>query len=799
MMCFCPQDTNIDHDVMLAKNTGHPVQVASTAFALGADGRTLVTRSNSTSSNSTGVPSAAQTAQAPLQPMSLDSAMPDSFYDELKVLKVVSDNGSTMSLTVHGWARIKTAYGSYVKLVTQPGTVRITGSQLTFADLVGGLFEEAGFDLDTSGRKLLGLYELIGLFNSIPAEDWINLGAEETAPGFFGDFYMEYVVRYPCVQPDPEFYTDRECLFNGEFVRSYNDAYAAVEVAYTAYHDGESGSTLETASNREWPEDKQVTFKSKRQEAQFQENANGKAYFCMSTALDVSSVEPETEEDAETAERVMPLLSSEKPNITRSEKMGEVVEGGRTLRHFELDLQCDVWTYMALSDDWHPEGAPPGFDGFITISYWDDKETGHPARVRYSSGVEMVVTEFLPQAVDLSAWMLPVCSTDDAEISAFKVSPYAANFQARIQEDNCDPDRDGDTSVCGKNYDAANPHVEPALEGTKRRRLMATHIDGDGHEEDYEGELSGVSTWSDAPLEARRGRDLKGLVWEMGSSLAPALIIPTCGSEHEGSKKYKPGRNCWGKTHKSSKIDIIPKKVGVTVEYWRGCGLKKISFVGKCPYGITCYGNCGGTSPALVSFIKDKGGKNKEICKMKWGFSCAIGVRASLKDILPSGITWLYRLLGSPRATLYAEMGYRHFGKIYVKGGLRVSWVKCGWGCWGVAFNVDVTVNLFTGIADPNRPIPNTDPTQYEYKQAPYVEGVLTLGGKLCVWGCINYSAPIRTPRFYLAKRKLLEVDGPITGNNDQPEYISEGKWKGFLDSPYEIYPSLDKDVHAPW
>jgi len=128
------------------------------------------------------------TSQAPLREAPLTSILPNEALDELKVVKVKGDNGAFLSLVVLGWVRIPAATSDAtpaIKVVTQPGHILIDGSTLAFEDLVGKVFAEAGFAVDSSSSTLLTLYELIGLYNS---DEWTEAVAEEvlSSPPSFG-------------------------------------------------------------------------------------------------------------------------------------------------------------------------------------------------------------------------------------------------------------------------------------------------------------------------------------------------------------------------------------------------------------------------------------------------------------------------------------------------------------------------------------------------------------------------------------------------------------------------------------
>lgn len=97
---------------------------------------------------------------------------PFSVLQDLRYFKIVSPTGASMSLFITGLARLprpgNSIYGSVVIIVTQIGQITMDGANLFFSTTVSPIFQEAGFAVtsSTGGRKLLGLYELVGFFNS---------------------------------------------------------------------------------------------------------------------------------------------------------------------------------------------------------------------------------------------------------------------------------------------------------------------------------------------------------------------------------------------------------------------------------------------------------------------------------------------------------------------------------------------------------------------------------------------------------------------------------------------------------
>lgn len=119
------------------------------------------------------------TSTAPFWPMTLSSTLPNEALDELMGVQVQGDNGAFLSLAVLGWVRLPDDQWNgptpAIKVVTQPGLILINGTALSFEDLVGTVFAEAGFHLDSNSSSLTTSYVLMGMYNS---DEWQE-GLEE--------------------------------------------------------------------------------------------------------------------------------------------------------------------------------------------------------------------------------------------------------------------------------------------------------------------------------------------------------------------------------------------------------------------------------------------------------------------------------------------------------------------------------------------------------------------------------------------------------------------------------------------
>ena len=188
------QQTTVTGDVpvMLVKGTDVPVQTASHEFMVAADG-SLQMR------NSSGGPSVIQTSVA-TQQMPLSSALPDEAFFELKTVGLVSPTGVSMHLTVLGFMREPSLTGlDTVTLITHIGRVILVGTELSYVDdTQAALFSQAGFMLSASGRRLLQVRQLFGIFNAISSLSK-NTTYSVPAPSLPDQFVMFARRRSPCI------------------------------------------------------------------------------------------------------------------------------------------------------------------------------------------------------------------------------------------------------------------------------------------------------------------------------------------------------------------------------------------------------------------------------------------------------------------------------------------------------------------------------------------------------------------------------------------------------------------------
>jgi hypothetical protein len=157
------KDVGLENGMMVQKGTHTPVATGSV------DTKVLGTTLQNKAGDTLGVVQASKT-------MPLSSALPDSTFSELRVLVLKSPSGAHLQLTILGFVRLPNRgvkCGSLVKLFTAPGAVILDGDQMTFDDKLGPVFQEAGFQMSShsSGRRMLQMAELVGIFNLVAKLD----------------------------------------------------------------------------------------------------------------------------------------------------------------------------------------------------------------------------------------------------------------------------------------------------------------------------------------------------------------------------------------------------------------------------------------------------------------------------------------------------------------------------------------------------------------------------------------------------------------------------------------------------
>ena len=691
------------------------------------------------------------------RPTKLSSLLPDSAFQSLDIFVVDSPTGAHLELNVLGWYRVKptdSVFDEYVTIITFSGNIKLKGESMQFEPLVGNAFVEAGFEVRAGGRKLHGVYEIIGLFNSI--EEWEGLDVGE-GPPMFGqsDFVMEYDVFYKC---NDRCYTE---VFEDTLksMVTTEDGDTAVKISRTAHHDVHIGAVLEYTVNPEFEYSTKVSYMAANMSVEYQLSgltAGAEVpYYCVEEGEAWPSVaEPQ------------PVVGSF--NVSNATKIGESYDAatGVTIREFSVDIEITDDEYMMLTDGGEPDDD---FGGLMNVRYFDEKESLHPVMMTFGPNITMVINTFYEESVDLEDWRTPTnCIADD---------PYASHTPTMMGEDPYMFDHKRRRQLLGlipvENYGdfvnetyTAEPFYVP--------EWFDPSFSGIGEDDDeyditygydlVEGEyIEGEYTYVWEPDERRSLSEIDAIdadlaLWDGDQSSdlvddvfadGPAALREQqsesqevrarslLGRKRKKKNKSKRKRNKRKKSKKSGRKSSSPpssscpdwfptnecyptaisyerdfefSKFEVEIITWKdNCGIKEAKAKGgRCPFGGELYGTCGGSTPLL--------------CRGSWGFRCAIGCEWSFENFLPNSIRkHLYKWFNLD-ATLFIELGYTYPSVLDIKGGGKIGKIKKAW--WGgkkgaeVGFEAQGTLDV-----------------------AKKKLGIkLSVGGKACWGGCISLS-----------------------------------------------------------
>jgi hypothetical protein len=299
-------------------------------------------------------------------------------------------------------------------------------------------------------------------------------------------------------------------------------------------------------------------------------------------------------------------------NVTEAKKVGESLAtdgSGKTIRHFTIETAVNELDFAFLT-----KNSDVPYTGFYTVEYYDEKASGAPVRFVLPAR-EFIITKYVEKEIDMPP----------SESPTWDPSPACRSGDAN--EDLTLP---------------AKMNMNVALFNHRDRRIVEAIV---------EGEIEGMNATNiENPWKSRK---LQG---SFKSYLKP-YQGPTC--DPEGS--------CFGNEETTEVFGFNFKKLTFSINAWdMGCGLESIGFEADCPWGSTCYGTCGGVTPAL--------------CKSNYDMVCEIGVtinpinsirnakiREALNRFLPSaeaGVKLSYTFSSKTVAiTAYGSFQAGYFGR----------------------------------------------------------------------------------------------------------------------------------------
>jgi len=122
----------------------------------------------------------------------LSSLLSDAYFEELKTLKV-SQGSHWIQFSIHAVARFQqqnSRYGSVVVIYSHVGELTLDGEGIFFEDSLQGVFTRAGLRVDPTGRRMLGVTAVTGLFNLLESA-FEGAGLEDDAmPRMPGDQFL---------------------------------------------------------------------------------------------------------------------------------------------------------------------------------------------------------------------------------------------------------------------------------------------------------------------------------------------------------------------------------------------------------------------------------------------------------------------------------------------------------------------------------------------------------------------------------------------------------------------------------
>ncbi|XRB04239.1 hypothetical protein NFJ02_20g41900 [Pycnococcus provasolii] len=422
----------------------------------------------------------------------LTSKLPDEAFEQMEKLEVISPTGSRLVMNVLGWARVMDAMaigGSYVRLVTAEGKVKLDGSVMTFEGDVDSFFAEVGFTTTAAGggrRRLTSVYKLMALLNAV--KDWGNLDEDvERKPGFnHGSFVMEMEMSVPCKarKTDIEGVTTTMCHggvhANGTIKAPLRgtriiDGELRMVVKKRIEYNKASGVYAEITQLAEFPGFASVEIKVPGDNTtwgySYQAEIKG-----VGSSLEPMANQPELFKCAAgTAEDPV-----QPPDIAN--KIRDVVESGKNVREFEMLFKATDTMLSFFNDDYPEDGLTSTFEAngmftngtdgelYMRILYFDDKDTGAPVRFSWPTpdgGFDYSVTSFNYESPDAGRWALvggasnPRCKPDpeNSLIPALRNSHYAKNRR-----------------MSGKQFGTIDAGNNTAFTPNERRRLEQLDI-----------------------------------------------------------------------------------------------------------------------------------------------------------------------------------------------------------------------------------------------------------------------------------------------------------------------------------
>eukprot|EP00961_Rhodomonas_salina_P191357 2582039-Rhodomonas_salina.1 len=331
------KEYRVKSDVMVSAQDGNPVKTSSTDFQL-TDGVLIATCA---------VPGACEARPITVNAVQkketavLSSQLDDEDLINLEEL-TLRQLDSFIHIKINAVARYtETAsrHGSVVVLYSSLGELTLDGEAIFFHERLEGAFLRAGFTVDTdahtNGRRLLGIVQILGLFNSFNKAITNAGGGDDNPQLDLINFPLTFVADVTTFQLCPK---ETGCVLNSEQIEyathmpDGRQAFTKHEKSYSQTVNGAFvAKSVETTP--QYPSQERVTVQNTTHKISYQV-FDGRNYYC--------NLENNTELESVLARRSRARrVGPNTPDVAEFNFAGYVTINGRYCRHIKVCEEAD--------------------------------------------------------------------------------------------------------------------------------------------------------------------------------------------------------------------------------------------------------------------------------------------------------------------------------------------------------------------------------------------------------------------------------------------------------------------------
>ena len=239
-------------------------------------------------------------------------------------------------------------FGSVVAIYTHLGEIYLDGTQISFHESLEGTFSRAGFEVDSGTRRLLGVAQVLGLFNVLSNSfDDSAIGNLTALLAGIPTYTGQVSVIKVCESiADGCFFTNGDLV---DHVSTYMDTQAIVTSEQQFLYEIESKPySLTIATKAQYEAQKLYTVRNESHKLVFQEYGNG-YYHCALTPDDGlgSGVSDDNSETTETGNSADSVIVTALGQIEVDDKYGNPVN----CNHWRIEIQGSEVIYYETVDN----------------------------------------------------------------------------------------------------------------------------------------------------------------------------------------------------------------------------------------------------------------------------------------------------------------------------------------------------------------------------------------------------------------------------------------------------------------